>query len=159
MASILPQVYAALDGMTVTYSGRNAASTTPTVFTLSELPGTVPSAHLPCRLLLPLGQGGGTPAMEILPGGEITATWTITDLLLMDSAASGEGLYIYAPQLIAYIVAYADAIGKKWQVAYQWQTEAFTTSVTMLPGIYNYPSGSEAQFYGVKVDITVTEIF
>ena len=158
--STLTEIYSALDAMAVTYLDKDNASATATCFNLSELPASLQTAHLPCRLLLPLGQGAsGSPNLQLGPGPEITAQWQITDLFLLETAARSEGLYIQAPVLMRYVKAYADAIALKWQFLYQWQSEALTSAVSIVPGVYEYPAGGGTYFFGVKCDIQVTEIF
>lgn len=159
MSSILLQVYDALEAMTVTYLNRDNVSTTATCYNLEHLPGSVSTALLPCRLLLPLGQGAsGSPNLSIEEGAGIRAAWQITDLFLLEAAARGEGLYIHAPVLMRYVVAYADAIAKLWQLVYQSQTMAFTQSVSIIPAMLTYPANTDSVFYGVKVDIQISEV-
>jgi hypothetical protein len=158
MTSILPQIYDALDNMTVSYTDRNGATATPTVYDLDELPGSVETAHLPCRLLMPLGQGrSGTPNLVLGPGNMAQAAWQVTDLFLLETMARTEGAYVHAPVLMRYVTAYAAALANKWQILYQWQTEALTSTAAITPGIYEYPAGSGVYFYGVKVDININE--
>lgn len=160
MSSILLNIYDALDAMTVTYVDKNGASVNPTCYNLNELPNSIQTEKLPCRLLLPIGQGvSGSTSMTIEHGAGVTANWQITDLFLLETAARGEGLYIHAPVLVRYVAAYAEAISKKWQILYQWQSEALVLNLQPIPGIYNFPSGSDAYFYGVKIDLNIQEIF
>jgi hypothetical protein len=160
MTSILPQIYDLLDGMSVTYSNRSGASVTATCYDLDELPNSIETAHLPCRLLLPIGQGqSGSPNIVLDNTPMARAEWRVTDLFLLEAVARSEGLAIQAPVLMRYVTAYSDAIAKKWQMQYQWQTEALTLSIAIAPGIYNYPTGSDAYFFGVKADLRISEIF
>lgn len=160
MSTILSNVYGLLDAMAVTYTDRSGANATPTCYSLSELPASVQTAHLPCRLLLPIGQGAsGTNNLTLDNTAMARAEWQITDLFLLEASARTEGLYIQAPVLMRYVEAYANAIALKWRMLYQWQTEALTTSISILPGEYEYPAGSGTWFYGVKVDLNITEIF
>lgn len=160
MTSILPQVYDMLDGMTVTYTDKTGTSVTPTCYDLDELPNSIQTAHLPCRLLLPIGQAAsGSPNIILDNTPMARGEWQVTDLFLLEAVGRTEGLYIHAPVLMRYVTAYSDAIAKKWQFLYQWQTEALTASLSILPGIYNFPNGSDAFYFGVKADIRISEVF
>jgi hypothetical protein len=154
MSSIIEQIYAALDGMSVTYLDKDNVSVTASVYTLAESLDSVQTADLPARLLiLPTSQ------MVIGPGPEVTDTYTIQDLFLLEAVGQGGGSKVQAPVLLRYIVAYQDAIAKKWQILSTWQTEALTTNVTLTPGKYTYPANSDNVFYGVMVSITIEELY
>lgn len=159
MSSILPQVYALLDAMTVTYTDKSGASVSPTCYSLGELKASVQTADLPARLLLPIGLGAsGAPNITLGPGNMAQAQWQIVDLFLLAPVTMEQGFYIYAPVLTRYCVAYAEAIANKWQFLYQWQTEAQTNPVSILPGIYEYPAGSGIEYFGVQCTFTVNEV-
>jgi hypothetical protein len=154
MTSTIDSIYAALDAMAVTFLDKDSASVTATCYTLSESKDSVQTADMPMRLLfLP------TSNMTLGPGPEATSVYTIQDLFLLEASGRTEGTKTCAPVLLRYIKAYQDAIALKWQILTQWQTEAFTTSITIQPGKYTYPAGTETQFYGVMVTITLQEIF
>jgi len=158
--SILLEIYNDLEGMACTYVDKSGASTTPNCFDLSEIPSTVSTAQLPCRILLPIGQGkGGSDNVEVLRGAGIKARWNVTDLFLLEASARDMGLYVLAPVLMRYVVAYSEALGKQFQFIDGWNTESLTISAAVVPGMYEYPTGSGSWFYGVKCDVTVEEIF
>jgi hypothetical protein len=154
MTSTIVSVFSALDGMAVTYLDKDNASVTATCYGLAESLDSVQTAHLPCRLLfLPNSN------MTIGPGPEAQSVYTIRDLFLLETAARTEGSKVCYPVLLRYLAAYQDVIANKWQIVTQWQTEAFTPSVTIAPGKYEYPAGSDVWFYGVMATITINEIF
>lgn len=158
--SILIDIYNDLESMAVTYLNKASASTTPTVYDLDEIPASIQTAQLPCRILLPIGQGqGGSPNVEILRGAGVKAQWQITDLFLLEAAARDAGLYVQAPVLMRYVVAYTEALGIKFQFIHGANTNSLTISASVTPGMYEFPSGSGAWFYGVKADITIEEFF
>jgi hypothetical protein len=158
--SILLTIYDDLEAMSVTYVDKSAASINPNCFNLDEIPSSVQTAQLPCRILLPIGQGqGGTPTAQILRGAGVQAQWTITDLFLCETAQRDAGIYILAPVLMRYVVAYAEALGKQFQFLHGWNVESLTISSSIVPGMYEYPAGSGTWFYGVKCDVTIEEIF
>ena len=158
--SILLQIYDDLEAMNVTYLNKSNVSVTANCFNLDEIPASVSTAQLPCRILLPIGQGtGGVSNARILQGAGVIAQWNISDLFLLETAARDAGLYIQAPVLMRYCVAYAEAFGKQWQFIHGWNTESLSLSSSIVPGMYEYPSGSGTWFYGVKCDLTIEEIF
>jgi hypothetical protein len=158
--SILLTIYDDLEAMAVTYTDKLSASVTPSVYNLDEIPASVQTAHLPCRILLPVGQGqGGSPNVQILRGAGASASWTVSDLFLLETAARDAGLYIQAPVLMRYVVAYAEALAKQFQFRHGADTLSLTISSSIVPGMYEYPSQSGTWFYGVKCDITIEEIF
>lgn len=157
-ASILSTIYSQLASMSVSYTDRANATATPTVYSLATIPGNIQTAHLPCRLLLPIGQGGGTNNMRILQGAGVVASWAITDLFLLMTAAQQEGLHAQAPVLISYVMAYARALAAQFRFLSAPSTETRTISANILPNIWEYPGGSGVLFYGVKVDLIVEEL-
>lgn len=158
--SILLDIYNDLEGMTVSYLNKSGVATIPTVYDLDEIPASVQTAQLPCRILLPIGQGqGGSPNVEILRGAGVKAQWSVTDLFLLEAAARDAGLYVQAPVLMRYVVAFTEALGVKFQFVHGANTNSLTLSASVIPGMYEYPAGSGAWFYGVKADITIEEIF
>lgn len=160
MTSILLTIYDDLEAMAVTYVNKSSVSTNPNCFNLDEIPASVQTAQLPCRILLPVGQGqSGTPTATILRGAGVQAQWNITDLFLLETAARDAGIYIQAPVLMRYSVAYAEALGKQFQFVHGYSTESLTISSSIVPGMYEYPAGSGVWFYGVKCDVVIDEIF
>ena len=158
--SILLSIYDDLEAVTVSYLDKSNASTNPNCFNIDEIPASISTAQLPCRILLPIGQGqGGTPTLEILHGAGARAQWNITDLFLLEAAARDMGLYVLAPVLMRYVVAYSEALAIAWQFKHGWNVESLSMSASILPGMYEYPAGSGSWFYGVKCDLTIEELF
>ena len=159
MSSSLIEVYDLLETMAVTYLDRSNVSTTPHVFNLDEFPGNIQTAILPCRILFPVGWGGQGMTLSIGPGTEAESTYTITDFFLLETGARGEGLFIQAPVLMRYVKAYADAISLKWQYAsLNSASQPLTVSANIVPAEYNIPQGSDNWYYGVKCNLTISEL-
>jgi len=158
MQSILTSIYAQLAAMAVTYTDRDGAQATPTVYSLASIPGSVQTAHLPCRLLLPLGQGGGNNSAQVLSGSGALCSWSVTDLFLLEAAAQDSGLYVQAPVVVDYCAKYARAIGQLYRFLSAPQVNTATISAQITPGMYEYPTGSGAVFYGVRVQISIEEL-
>lgn len=156
--SILSTIYSQLAAMTVSYTDRTGASATPTVYSLATIPAHVETAQLPCRILLPIGQGGGTNNLRVLNGSGVVASWSITDLFLLCPEAQQEGLYIQAPVLISYAGAWARAIGQQYRFLSAPSTETRTITAAILPGMWEYPTQSGVFYYGVKCDLAVEEL-
>jgi hypothetical protein len=159
MSSSLVEVYALLAAMSVSYTDRSGATATPHVFNLDTFPSNIQTAILPCRILFPIGWGGQGMTLGIGPGTEADSTYTITDFFLLESGARGEGLFVQAPVLMRYVKAYADAISLKWQYAsLNSVSQPLTVSVNIVPAEYNIPQGSDNWYYGVKCDLTISEL-
>lgn len=75
---------------------------------LDEVREYLPSAHLPCRLMLAYGRTGATDRIEFTYGGVgvVGSTYQVTDLFLYKEVIQGEGLIEAQPVLIAYREAY-----------------------------------------------------
>jgi hypothetical protein len=158
--SILLQIYDDLEAMTVTYTDKSGTPINPNCFNLDEIPASINTAQLPCRILLPVGQGqSGSPNIKILKGAGVSAAWQVTDLFLLETAARDIGIYIQAPVLMHYAVAYAESLGVAFQFKHGWNVESLTISAGVTPGMYEYPSQSGVWFYGVKCDVIIEEIF
>jgi hypothetical protein len=158
--SVLLSIYDDLEAMAITYLNKDSVSTTANCLNLDEIPSSVETAMLPCRILLPVGQGAsGSPNVAIVHGAGVKATWNITDLFLLEAAARDAGLYIQAPVLMRYVVAYSEAMGVAWQFKHGWNVESLSITASVIPGMYEYPSQSGTWFYGVKCDLQIEEIF
>lgn len=158
MLSVINEIYAAIESMAVTYNDKNGNAVTPDIYGLSNIPATVSTAALPLRILLPIGQGqSGSPNVQILRGAGAKTSWHITDLFLLAPAAQDAGLYVHAPILVTYAALYAEALSNKFEFNFA-GTNNVTISASITPGMYEYPSGGGAWFYGIKSDITIEEI-
>jgi hypothetical protein len=151
--SILENVYDKLEAMTVTYTDKAGASNTPEVYSQETLLDSV-TGQTPCRLILP-----ASGSINIMAGGENLAAWKISDLFILEGTAQGDGIHDEVPSLTRYMLAYADAIAKLWQIAYQQTTETRTLAVSIVSGKFEYPSQSGVYFWGVRCDMTIEELF
>lgn len=151
--SILEAVYDRLEAMQVSYTDKAGVSNTPEVYSQETLLDSV-TGQAPCRLILP-----ASGSINIMAGGENLAAWKISDLFLLEGAAQGDGIHDEIPSLTRYMLAYADAIAKLWQIAYQDSTETRTLAVSIASGKFEYPSQSGAWFWGVRCDLNIEELF
>ena len=140
--------------MSVTYTDKSNTSTTANCLNIDENSESIETAHLPCRILT----FTQPDTAVIMRGAGSLATWNITDLFLLETAARDLGAYILKPVLKRYEVAYLEAIQLKWQLLHGWSTETLGRSVTMRAGKVEYPAGSNVWFYGVQCDATFEEI-
>lgn len=151
--SVITQVYNALSEVAVTTTG----GVTPTVFDLDELPQSVSTAQLPCRLLLPVGNepGEGREGTFIAVGTSMVIIWTINDLMLWQPINQGTGLKEFAPELVDYAGKYIDAMRTFGKCPY-----ANTTleSVSISPGVYEWPASSGNNYAGVKCQLQIREV-
>ena len=152
MASQITNIYNALDAVTIT-----VGSVTPTSYDLDELPESIHTAQLPCRLLLPVGNdnaGEGRDGEFIAIGTGITINWTIKDLLLWQVSEQGRGLSEFAPKLVEYCGKYADAM-RSFKCPY---ANSALESFSMMPGMYEYPAGSGNWYAGVMCYLQIKEV-
>jgi len=154
MSSLLLTFYDDLEAMAVTYTDKNGATVTANCLNIDEKADSLQTAHLPARVLTI----NNTNTAEIELGGNSKATWTITDLFFLETAARDAGAYILEPVLLRYQVAYLEAIQKKWQLVHGWSTETLAFSVTMRAGKLEYPAGSGTWFYGCECVTTFEEL-
>lgn len=150
--SVITTIYANLEAKTVTTTG----GVTPEVYDLDELPESITTAHLPCRLLLPLG-GNPMEAREgqfIAIGTGVTVNWQISDLMLWQASEQGIGLREFAPILVDYCGKYVDAMRTFRCPATNTALEGF--SVT--PGEYEWPRGSGRFYAGVLCQLNIKEV-
>ena len=155
MTSILLNLYADLEGMAVSYQNAQRGTITPRVIGLDEIPNSVQTGHLPCRILMP--QGYPNPVtMEIQQSNGANARWIINDVFLLDTVTQGQGLRTFSEQTTRYIAAYAEAIAHLWR--YPAYGEALLEqSVTFSAGEIEYPPQSGVFFFGVRATITLDE--
>ena len=150
--SVITNIYDALaDKVVTTTSGK-----TPTVFNLDELPESITTAHLPCRLLLPVG-GNPSEALEgqfIAIGTAVTVIWQIGDLMLWQVSEQGLGLREFAPELVDYCGKYVD-MTRTFKCPY---TNTALEGFSVTPGIYEWPRGSGRFFAGVLAQLNIKEV-
>lgn len=149
--SVITNIYAALKAKTVTTTG----GATPTVYSLAELPESIVTAHLPCRLLLPLG-GNPTEAREgsfIAIGNSVVVTWQVSDLMLWQASEQGIGLREFAPILVDYCGKYIDML-RTFKCPYQ---NSNLEGFTVTPGEYEWPRGSGKYYAGVLAQLVIKE--
>lgn len=149
--SNLSGIYDALAAMNVTLN----AAVVP-VFNYDELPDSIQTAQLPCRLLHPLGeQPAGSTTPFTLSGTGLQFGWTIFDLFLLRPVGQGIGLVDAAPDLVAYVEAYATALKASIKLVGH---SATITGGTFDPAIFAYPRGGAAIYFGVMVTLRITEL-
>jgi hypothetical protein len=143
-----------LESMAVSYTDKSGATVTANCLNIDEKADSIQTAHLPCRILMQTVPDNG----EILRGAGINATWSITDLFLLDTVARDVSPAIQLPVLQRYKVAYLDALFLKWQIVHGYSTETRTLTYSITTGKFEYPMGSGVEFYGVKFDLTLSEL-
>lgn len=151
MGSRLADIFAALAALPVNVNGASVPA-----YGLDALPNSVAAAALPCRLLLPLGtrvEGRSVSFTTVGNAGVVVPQWRITDLLLWKPTAQGRGLNDVAPDLIAYMAAYVDALRSTRRFA-----GAEVIDAAFEPSVYTYPAGGTKDYWGVEVVLQIKEI-
>jgi hypothetical protein len=105
-----------------------------------------------------MGAAGGVNSLTVLTGSGVTASWAVSDLFLLETAAQDIGERVQAPVLVSYCAAYARAIGQLWRFLSAPTTNTATITARVSPGMVQYPDGSGVYFYGVRVDLTIEEL-
>jgi len=150
--SIVTNIYDALAASDVT----TTSGKTPTVYNLDELPESITTAHLPCRLLLPIG-GNPNEALEgqfIAIGTTVTVNWQVSDLMLWQASEQGLGLREFAPELVDYCGKYVDAM-RSFKCPYQ---NSVLEGFSVTPGEYEWPRGSGRFYAGVLAQLSIKEV-
>jgi len=151
--SAIADVYTALADLEVSMAG----GITPYAYGLDELPESMSTANLPCRLLLPVATmpGEGREGAYIAIGTAMSITWQITDLMLWQPSEQGLGMREYAPKLVEYSGKYLDAMRTWGKCPY-----ANTTlqSVSITPGEYEWPRMSGHFYAGVLCLLQILEV-
>jgi hypothetical protein len=152
-ASHISEIYAAIKAVTVT----TASGITPTAYDLDALPENVVTAHLPCRLMLPLSPApvGGRDAEYIAIGTGMTVIWQLNDLMLWQASEQGLGLRQFAPELVDYCGKYLDAMRAKRCV---YNNDDSLEGISMTPGEYEWPRGTGRFYAGVLCQLTIKEV-
>jgi len=152
-ASAIVNVYGSLADLVVTM----ADGVTPYAYDLDELPESITTAQLPCRLLLPVATmpGEGREGMHIAIGTAMSINWQITDLMLWQPSEQGLGLREFAPKLVEYSGKYLDGM-RAWGKCPTSNTTLQSVSIT--PGEYEWPRGSGRYYAGVLCLLQVLEV-
>lgn len=160
MTSEISTIYTAIEDMSILVNG-----VMPNVYGLTGIPNSLPSANLPARILLDLANAGEGQTMEfrtvgsgINGGGKQYVDWQFNDLMLYLPIAQGVGNKQVASALVAYLGAYIDAARANRELANTANGSASITGLKVTPGVYEYPSGSGSQYWGVMAMVTVREI-
>lgn len=152
MASNLSGIYTALAAWSFTVNSQTA-----TALYGSTLKGSLGSADLPARLLLPVNGGlEGTNVQGItLSGGHGTATWQIDDLLLVQPVTQGRGIEQVAGALVTYMQQYASQIVSGRRLT----SLATVINATPSSGVYEWPADSGKLYYGARMVLEVQEVW
>lgn len=128
----------------------------PTPYKPDELPNSVERARTPCRLLLPVhsGAGAGGQFAFVSLGRLGSVTWNIVDLMIWKPAAQGTGIANVAGVLIDYAEAYITALQSVRGIAPQ----SSINTIAVAPGVYEWPMSSGQYYYGVRCEVSVTEV-
>ena len=151
--SQLTALYAALDAVSITLTDLTVVGCK----NLSELPDAANTTLNATRLLLPIGEnpGEGREGQYIAIGTTMTINWQIPDLFIYKPVAQGAGLKEHAPQLIDYCGKYADAMRAFGKCP---APNCTLESFQVIPGEYEWPTGSSHYFTGVLCLLQIKEV-
>ena len=161
MASSIRTLFTNLAALTVTYTNERGDSVVVKCLDLSKLQEKITTGSLPIRMLMPTEAWGSSGSSlerisvgTVNPGGLMT--WNITDLFLLEAVGQDRGIMVSLPDLVRYSGAYVDTVLTS-------MTGALSTGMTMVglavtAGIYEYPLGSGASFFGVEATSSWSEL-
>lgn len=148
--SVIRDIYSYLAGQVISVAG-----IIPQAFDLSQLPNTVETAILPCRLLTPMSPKGEARDGQFIALGQLTSvTWRLTDLMLWRAVASGIGLEDIAGVLVDYADAYLDMIRHHRSMG---QAQCHVTGYRFVYGTFEWPDQSGRWYDGVSCELDIEE--
>ena len=152
-ASAITNIYESLADLEISLTD----GTTPYVYGLDELPESITTAILPCRLLLPVSSepGDGRDGTHIAIGTAMSIIWQITDFMIWQPSEQGLGMREFAPKLIDYCGKYLDAMRAWGKCPSQNST---LEGVGITPGEYEWPRGSGKLYSGVICRLQIREV-
>jgi hypothetical protein len=149
MPSRLLDIYNALAALPVTVGAVSVLGLTPALYRSKP-------ASFPIRILTPLSDAseGREGARFSMAGASFAMQWRVVDLLLWRAASQGAGIETYMDDLLSYQVAYVSVIAAQRKIA-----DAIIENLSMDVGIYSYPAESGKDYFGVKCELVIKEIF
>lgn len=148
MSTDILGIYTAVANMPV-----RATNFTPTAYDIDRLPNALTNAHLPARLLLPLGTDGENRTTTFQTVGRgIAVSWKLTDLMLFKSLGQGQGLHSVAFDLLDYMRAYINAVKQSRALG-----TGVLVSLNFNAGIFTYPLNTKSVYYGVETTLVINE--
>lgn len=152
--SRIAAAFTALLEMSVT-----AKDKTPTVYSLTGIPNSIPTPDLPVRIIIGMNGSGKGKSISYQTLGDNTtrvmvATWQITDLMLWKPLGQGRGLREVSDALVEYAAHYIDAVRANRDLLMNVSIE----DLQLAPGVYRYPADSNSDYFGVGATVTIQEI-
>ena len=146
MSRIL-DILAAIAGLAPAVDG-----VTPAVWEPDDLHVSAESADLPVRVISPFDEAGGAMVAFTSAAGNRTAEWTISDILLWRETGMGRGPADVGLTLPQYIAAYLEELDTLRHPQYR------VINATMRAGAVIWPAGTDRQYDGVRVTLTIREL-
>jgi hypothetical protein len=116
----------------------------------------------PQRVLSPLSERNeGRGLVPLTFGGAATLQWFITELLLLAGVEDGTGLEFHTPRLVKCQAAYVANVFSDRSLgiapAPGSSSSVVVNGADIEAGVYEYPLGTGAFYYGIKVAWTIRE--
>jgi hypothetical protein len=122
---------------------------------LSTLKNSQASADLPVRILsVVLGGSCSLAANSFGINAAMGATWTVTDLALLEAAGAGDGLPDHEAIMADCMAGYVDFVRAN-RVA---SSKVVITGAELRPAIREWPAGSGNWFASVECTLTLFEV-
>jgi hypothetical protein len=122
------------------------------VETMAQVRDTLDEADLPVRRFEPIG--GTEAAVEwIALGSTVEVAWKIRDIFYFRIAGQGQGWQSWSNELKEYMESYINTIRTNRAIVSQGKI----VNVTMTPGVFAFPEGTDHHFAGVAVVLEIHE--
>ena len=127
---------------------------TPVVFSLENAKDSVRAT--PARFVFPIqddNEGRNTTFLTL--GTMQSVEWMLADIMLFSPAKKGATLQAALPELVAYVGNYIEAFKTRRKLGLQHVT---VENIDHEWGRYAYPLGTDNDYYGVLMRLTIREI-
>ena len=148
-------LHATLAATSVTFTKEAGGSVTVAAKDLHQLPNAVQAADSPVRLLLPYSVTTRADGQFATMDTIIAVEWVISELLLWKPGTLGAGIADSAADLVRYQGAYLEAMRSLHSVG--GLSGAALESITLTPGLYDWPIGSNTWWQGIMASLTILE--
>lgn len=147
MSNIISIIEAVLN-LNPKYSGESIPTRS-----LDQLQDVLQDADCPIRMIS-VADGGQSGDLAFIAMGKLQhITWTLTDRLYLKKSSLGEGSAEWSKDLILYAADYAERVRQNRSPL----SQVTITEVSINPGVFNWPEGSERNYSGVECVLTIDE--
>lgn len=148
--SAILSIYSAIAALTPTVSSDQM----PKVEAIGSVTEDINIDELPRRKLQAFANESDGEMAFVALGHTINVTWTVVDTFYYRFANQGAGWKEFADELTKYCKSYIDILRTNRAPT----SQSHILSARFVPGIYNFPEGSENKLAGVQAILTIEEV-